>query len=356
MLTRLALGDSAQRRLGIRLLAALGVVLALACCESGPTDRTVHLAGSTMGTRYELKLVPDPGQTVPADFPVRVETLLADINRQMSTYDPDSELSRFNRNPSNDWIPASPELVTVAEEGLRLGQLTDGAFDITIGPLVNLWGFGPEPRPDQVPSEAAISQARQQVGFRMLQLRHQPPALKKARPDLSVDLSALAKGYAVDQLAALAERHGIQHFLVSIGGDVRAKGHNGHGQAWTIAIERPVPGQRAVQRLLRLNDQAVSTAGDYRNFFEQDGQRYAHILDPRTGWPVARTVASVTVIAASDLEADATDTALMAAGAERGWQLAVAHHIAAFFILVGANGEGFSERYTPEFAPFLQAD
>ena len=329
-------------------------------CDSGPTDRTVRLTGSTMGTRYDLKLVPEPGQTVAADWQQRVEdrveARLAEINRQMSTYDPDSELSRFNRNPSTDWIAASPELVAVVQEGLRLGHLTEGAFDITVGPLVNLWGFGPEARQDYVPSEAAIAAARQRVGFRMLKTRQHPPALQKARSDLSVDLSALAKGYAVDQLAVLAEQHGIQHYLVSIGGDLRAKGHNGYGQPWTVAIEQPIPGQRAVQRLIRLNDQAVSTAGDYRNFFEQDGRRYSHIIDPRTGWPVARRVASVTVIAATDLEADATDTALMAAGDQRGWQLALDHHLAAFFIRVDANGTGFTERYTPAFAQFLHAD
>lgn len=343
-----------------RLLAQLWLMLlvgvALAGCRAEPPDPTVRLTGSTMGTGYELKLIPAPGQSVPADFQARAEALLARVNQQMSTYDPDSELSRFNRNPSTDWIAASPELVAVVTEGLRLSQLTDGAFDITVGPLVNLWGFGPEPRREQAPSAEEIAQARARVGFRMLQARLQPPALKKARPDLYVDLSALAKGYGVDQLAALAEAQGIHHYLVSIGGDLRAKGHNGQGQPWTIAIERPVPGQRAVERLIRISDHGVSTAGDYRNFFEQNGQRYAHIIDPRTGWPVPRTVASVTVISRSDLVADATDTALMVAGAERGFQLATEHHIAALFILAGADGEDFSERYTPEFASFLSPE
>lgn len=327
--------------------------VALVSCHSEPPDRTVRFTGSTMGTRYELQLIPDSGQTVPADFQARADTLLERINQQMSTYDPDSELSRFNRQPSTDWIAASPELVEVVLAGLRLSAFTDGAFDITLGPLVNLWGFGPELRRDQAPSEAQIQQARERVGFRMLQARLQSPALKKARSDLSVDLSALAKGYAVDQLAALAEQQGIHNYLVSISGDLRAKGHNGKGQLWTIAIERPVPGQRAVERLIKISDHAVSTAGDYRNFFEQDGQRYSHILDPRTGRPVPRTIASVTVIRPTDLEADATDTALMAAGLEAGFRLASDHHIAAFFLLPEPDGNRFQERYTSEFAKFL---
>lgn len=337
-------------RFAIFLLTALSVT----ACKLEAVDPTVHLTGSTMGTYYELKLVPTPGQVVPPDLKQQVETLLAQINRQMSTYDPDSELSRFNRSPSTDWIAVSPALYQVVAEGLRMCALTDGAFDITVGPLVNLWGFGPERRRDEAPSEAAIQQARERVGFRRLQAREQPPALKKARTDLYVDLSALAKGYAVDHLAELAEAHGLHNYLVAISGDLRAKGRNGKGQPWTVAIERPTPDQRAVERLIKLGDHAVSTAGDYRNFFEQGGRRYSHIIDPHSGRPVPPTVASVTVIDQIDLKADAADTALMAAGAEAGFRLATEHHIAALFLMPDSNGH-FQEWHTPEFEPFLLA-
>ena len=205
---------------------------------------------------------------------------------------------------------------------------------ITVGPLVNLWGFGPEPRQDRIPPEDEIRRARERVGFKRLHARAEPPALRKERADLYVDLSALAKGYGVDRLAELADGAGVGNYLVSIGGDLSAKGHNGQGQPWTAAIERPTPGQRAVERLIRIGDRAVSTAGDYRNFFEQDGRRYSHIIDPRSGWPVPQTVASVTVIDRLDLNADAADTALMAAGAEAGFRLAAERGIAAFFIPV----------------------
>lgn len=334
-------------------LAPLLTCMMLAACEQAPPDLTVRITGPTMGTSYDLKLVPAPGQTIPADLKTRVDALLARVNRQMSTYDPDSELSRFNRNPSTDWVAVSPELQQVVAEGLRTSELSGGAFDITVGPLVNLWGFGPEPRRDQVPSDEAIAQARDRVGYWRLHAREEPPALKKDRADLYVDLSALAKGYGVDQLAALVEASGIHNYLVSISGDLRAKGHNGKGQPWTVAIERPVPGQRAVERLIRLGDHSVSTAGDYRNFFEQNGQRYSHIINPRTGRPVPQTLVSVTVVSQRDIEADATDTALLAAGPEFGFQLAKDHHLAAFFILVSPDGKNFQERYTPEFEPFL---
>jgi thiamine biosynthesis lipoprotein len=342
-----------MHRPSLRLLAPLLACALLTACEQAPPDTTVRITGSTMGTSYELKLVPDAGQTIPADIKTRADELLVRINQQMSTYEPDSELSRFNRNPSTDWIAVSPELLSVVAEGLRISELTGGAFDITVGPLVNLWGFGPEPRRDEVPSDEAIARARERVGYWRLRVREEPPALKKDRADLYVDLSALAKGYGVDQLAALVEAGGIHNYLVSISGDLRAKGRNGRGQPWTVAIERPVPGQRSVGRVIRISDHAVSTAGDYRNYFEHNGQRYSHIIDPRTGRPVPQTLASVTVIGKLDMEADAADTALMAAGADHGFQLATDHRLAAFFILAGPDGKSFEERHTPEFEPFL---
>lgn len=328
-------------------------ILALAACEKPLPDPTVRITGSTMGTTYDLKLVPAPGQIIPSDLKDRVEKVLARVNQQMSTYDPNSELSRFNQSPSTDWVAVSPELQMVVAEGLRISELSGGAFDITVGPLVNLWGFGPEPRRDQVPSDDAIAQARERVGYWRLHARTEPSALKKDRADIYVDLSALAKGYGVDQLAELMEASGIGNYLVSISGDVRAKGRNGKGQPWTVAIERPVAGQRAVERLLQLGDHSVSTAGDYRNFFEQNGQRYSHIINPRTGRPVPQTLVSVTVISDSDMAADAADTALMAAGPDFGFQLATDHHLAAFFIMVSPDGKNFQERYTPEFEPYL---
>ncbi|HRD50697.1 MAG: FAD:protein FMN transferase [Candidatus Competibacter sp.] len=337
----------------LRYALPLLVAVALTACEKPAPDPTLRISGSTMGTSYDLQLVPTPGQTLPLDLKTRVDELLARVNKQMSTYDPDSELSRFNRNASTDWIAVSPELQAVVAEGLRVSELSGGAFDITVGPLVNLWGFGPEPRRDQVPSDAAIAQARERVGYWRLQSREEPPALKKDRADLYVDLSALAKGYGVDQLAALMEANGVANYLVSISGDIRAKGRNGKGQPWTVAIEQPTPGQRAVKRLIRLGDHGVSTAGDYRNFFEQNGQRYSHIINPRTGRPVPQTLVSVTVISDSDMAADAADTALMAAGPDFGFQLATDHHLAAFFIIISPDGKSFQERYTPEFEPYL---
>ncbi len=332
-----------------RLLTLLLAALVLAACEK--PDPTVRFTGSTMGTTYDLKLAPAPGQTIPGDFQAQIDRLLVRVTQQMSTYDPDSELSRFNRNPSTDWVAVSPELMDVVTEGLRVSELSGGAFDITVGPLVNVWGFGPDPRREEPPGDAAIAQARERVGYWRLHAREEPPALKKDRADLYVDLSAIAKGYGVDRLTALVEAIGIHDYLVSIAGEVRVKGKNGQGQHWMIAIEKPVPGQRAVERLIQPGDRGVSTSGDYRNFFEQDGRRYSHIIDPRTGRPVPQTLASVTVLSNRSMEADAIATALMAAGAEPGFRLASEHRLAAYFLLVGPDG--FQERYTPDFEAYL---
>ncbi len=340
-----------SRGRGYGVCVVLLAALLLTACESPPPDPTVRFTGSTMGTRYDLKLVPTAGQVVPPHFQSQIDALLARINQTLSTYDPQSELSRFNRHPGADWVTVSPELQQIVAEALRISELSRGAFDITVGPLVNLWGFGPEPRRDQVPTDMEIAQARERVGYWRLQAREEPPALKKERPDLYVDLSAIAKGYGVDQLAELAEAAGVHNYLASIGGEIRAKGHNGRGQPWTIAIEKPVVGQRAVERLIRPGDHSISTSGDYRNFFEQDGQRYSHIINPHTGRPVLQTLASVTVISDQSMIADATATTLMAAGAESGFWLATEHHLAAFFIIVGP--EGFQERFTPEFEAYL---
>jgi len=349
---QLAMRCSLFRRLFVFVLMWLGSLLT--GCDQGPPDTTIRITGSTMGTGYELKLVPEAGKIIPTDgIKIRAEQLLENINRQMSTYDPHSELSRFNRNPSIDWVPVSAELQQVIAEGLRISDLTSGAYDITVGPLVDLWGFGPEARLEQIPPDPVILQARERVGYWRLHTREQPPALKKDRADVYTDLSSLAKGYGVDRLAELMEQNGIHNYLVSIGGDLRAKGRNGKGQPWTVAIERPVPGQRSVERLIRISDHSVSTAGDYRNFFQQNGRRYSHIIDPRTGRPVLQTLASVTVISQADMAADAIDTALMALGAEDGFRLATEHRLAAFFIVASADGQSFQERYTPEFETFL---
>ena len=305
-----------------------------------------------MGTGYSVKLVDLPPEIDPQTLQGALDRLLEQVNAAMSTYRADSELSRFNQNQSTDWVEASPQLLGVLQEAQQISRLSDGAFDISVGPLVNLWGFGPGARREQAPSPSEIQAAQARVGYQLLDLRADPPALRKTRPDLYLDLSAIAKGYAVDLLAAYLDSRGLANYLVEIGGEVWGRGHNRHGRPWRIAIEKPDPGSRSVHDVVQLDGQGIATSGDYRNFFEQGGRRYSHSIDPASGHPVEHDLASVTVLAPSVMRADALATALLVLGPERGLALAEHQGLAALFII--REGEGFSAVATPEFERYRE--
>jgi thiamine biosynthesis lipoprotein len=236
-------------------------------------------------------------------------------------------------------------------EALRVSILTEGAFDVTVGPLVNLWGFGPAPSTMEVPSEDAIRSSLSGVGYQHIHVQQSPPAIRKDRPDLQIDLSAIAKGYAVDQVAEFLESLNIPHFLVEVGGELRAKGHNAAGFPWKVAIEKPVSHEKAIHRVLYLGSHAMATSGDYRNFFETNGKRFSHTINPQTGQPVTHQLASVTVVQPSCMEADAFATAFMVLGPDEGYDLAVQEKIPALFVSRAPNG--LEEKMTPELEQFL---
>jgi thiamine biosynthesis lipoprotein len=311
----------------------------LSACQSGSQDRALTtLQGATMGTTYTVKMVELPFGLEPDSIRAEIDVILEKINRQMSTYLQDSELSEFNRRRVTDWIDVSQQLVDVLHQAQQISVLTEGAFDVTVGPLVNLWGFGPAPGDDQPPSDQAIRQAMDRVGYARLQVRSSPPAIKKHRADLYVDLSAIAKGYAADVIAENLLARGVDHYMVEIGGEVRARGRNARGTLWRIAIEKPSSGSRSVHTVIELNDLGMATSGDYRNYFETEGRRYSHTIDPRSGRPVTHKLASVTVAHPSTMQADALATALMVLGADAGYRFAEEHELAAFFIVKGEDG------------------
>jgi len=320
---------------------------ALAGCERASAPAETLLRGSTMGTSYSVKVVDLPSALTAESLQAQIDQLLEAVNDSMSTYREDSELSRFNRHPGSDWVAASEGLLEVLEIAQETSRISEGAFDITVGPLVNLWGFGPDATPDRVPDEAEIRSALAKVGYRRLHLQRAPPAIRKDLPDLYLDLSAIAKGYGVDAVAAHLESLGLESYLVEIGGEVWGKGHNARGTPWRIAIETPSVGERSVYAIVQLDGQGIATSGDYRNFFEQQGQRFSHSIDPATGRPVTHTLASVTVLGPSVTRADALATALLVLGPERGYRLAEQQGLAALFIM--RQGNGFSERATPQF-------
>lgn len=322
--------------------------LLLTCSASA---KTFELRGATMGTTYQIKFVADSDAVDAKNLHEQVERVLAEVDRQMSTYRPDSELSRFNCDAAGEWFPVSEATAEVCAAAREISEKTHGAIDVTVGPLVRLWHFGPtndSAAPDQSfrpPDDQAIAAARRTVGYRKLEVRAAPPALRKEVDGLEVDLSSIAPGYAVDELSELVAERGIDNYMVEIGGEVRAAGTREDDRPWRIGVERPTTGDRELQVSLPLTNAAIATAGDYRKFFEHAGQRFSHVIDPATGRPVEHSLASVTVVADSCIEADGWDTPLLVLGPDEGFQTAVRHGIAALFI--ERRGEQFNVRTTP---------
>lgn len=319
-----------------------------ACAREAPQ---LEVSGHALGTFWTAKVTNPPAEIDAAAVQGVVAAALARVDEQMSTYPPDSELSRFNASAGVDWFPVSVDLATVVAEAQRIAALSGGALDITVGPLVNLWGFGPEGRPERVPQAEELEAARERVGYQALAVRLDPPALRKARPETFVDLSAIAKGYAVDRAAAAIESLGATDFLVEVGGELRLRGVSEGGRPWRIAIERPVEGARQVEQVVLPGANGLATSGDYRNYFEVDGERFSHTIDPGTGRPIKHALASVTVIHPSAMSADGLATALMVLGPERG--MALAEEEALAVLMVVRTGDRFEIRSSRAFSPFL---
>jgi thiamine biosynthesis lipoprotein len=300
-----------------------------------------------MGTSYHVKLLPTSQHTTPQSLEKAVADAIGEVDRAMSTYKQDSELSRLNRHPAGVPFPLSGPLREVFESALEVSRESGGAFDVTVGPLVNAWGFGPD-TPEAAPTEAEVAALLDRVGFDKLELT--PGGLVKARDDLYCDLSAIAKGYAVDRVALALDALGITRYMVEIGGEVRTRGLNADGVPWRIAIERPDSGfEREAQRIIGLEDISLATSGDYRIFeIGEDGVRRSHTIDPRTGAPVAHSLASASVLHADCARADAYATALMVLGPEDGMRFAEEHAIAALLLARRSDGT-FEEYASPAF-------
>jgi thiamine biosynthesis lipoprotein len=320
-------------------------MLATGCSRGEPV---YELRGGTMGTSYSIAIVAPPAATDLESLQLAIEGRLADITLRMSTYEPASELSRFNAHGGTEWQTVSQALCDAIHASLQLSRETGGAFDITVGRLVDLWGFGPAGSRNTTPPAAEIEEALQLVGADKIETDCDVPAIKKTAPGVSADLSAYAKGLAVDELAGLLDERQIANYLVEIGGEIRAQGSNSRGNPWRIAVERPATNERGVQRVIDVTNRAVATSGDYRNFYTVDGARYSHTIDPQTGRPVTHQLAAVTVIAEQAARADALATALLVLGPRDGVSFATDKDIAALF-LVYRDGE-IDEIEAPAFA------
>ena len=324
-----------RRKLFLHLRQRLNCVLSvfffmlISGCDYGP--EIIEISGKKFGTTYRLTIVAD--QPAPADLSEMIESELNEIDVSMSTYKSSSEINQFNRLNTNIPFNISEHFASVIEISENIWLESGGAFEPTIGPLVDLWGFGPDVKSDKVPSESDISSAIDAVGFDAISIKVAVTGttLSKSRP-VRLDLSAVAKGYAVDVLANLLESYALPDYLIEIGGETRVSGYNPQGKPWRLAIESPgVNG--GVAHIVSMTDGAVATSGDYRNYFELDGKRYSHTIDPKSGYPITHNLTSVSVIADSCAEADAWATAMMVLGDEKGLELANALDLAVYMVL-----------------------
>lgn len=317
----------------MRIIILISAVFLLTSCGE-PEKKTVTLRGSTMGTTYQVKIIDLKKDITPEQLHNHIKATLEEVNNNLSNWQKSSEISKFNRSEETSPQTISDDFAAVMAESYRIHQLTNGRFDVTLAPLIKLWGFGSKNQEGKIPPDAAINEALTKVGMtKLLKFEENASTLRKLEPKVTINLSAIAKGYGVDRVARTIEKHGARNYLVEIGGDLYGKGLNAKGKPWVIGIEKPDIKGRTVQAIVKVSNKGTATSGDYRNYIEKDGKRYSHIIDPVTGRPITHNLASVTVLSDNGMRADGLATALFVLGDEEGLKLAEEHKIAAFFII-----------------------
>jgi FAD:protein FMN transferase len=335
----------------MRVIIALAG-LALAGCATQPLMRETLLSGQTMGSAWTVKIaggLPASAEGLRDGVQARFDA----VNLALSTYRADSALSHFNNDDSGQWVDIDAELGDVLSYALSLAEDSGGAYDVTVGPLVNLWGFGPDPASWRVPEAAALESARRRVGWRKIEVDATKRRARKA-PGVRVDLSSLGKGRGVDRVAEYLDAQGVTNYLIDLSGKLRARGVNIHARRWRVAVEPPQADATSSRppfapAIIELVDQSVATAGDYRRFFEIDGKHYSHIIDPRTGRPVTHDTVSASVIASECMQADALATMLMAMSPDDAVALADRRRLAA--LLIARNNGEIVAKHTSAWAP-----
>ncbi|MDG6465768.1 FAD:protein FMN transferase [Glaesserella parasuis] len=329
----------------------------LSACNKEPQQ--IAFEGKTMGTTYHIKYIDDGSLTnlpKPEEVQRQMDTLLKMVNNEMSTYQKDSQISQFNQMKEADKpFEIASDFAKVAKEAVRLNKVTEGALDVTVGPLVNLWGFGPDKRLNKAPTEEQIAERATWVGIEKLVLDDNATkaTLTKKVPELYLDLSAIAKGFGVDKLADYLEQLGVQHYLVEIGGELRGKGLNLKGQPWRIAVEKPEFAQgTSSQIVVPLHNLGMATSGNYRNYFEDEqGNRLSHIIDPKALRPISHNLASITVFAPTTMTADGLSTGLYVLGAEKALEVAERENLAIFLII--KKGDGYETKMSSAFEKLI---
>ncbi|MEC4728554.1 FAD:protein FMN transferase [Shewanella sp. D64] len=336
-----------MQKTSVKWLAFIGLTFFVLGC-SNPAE-IISLSGNTMGTTYHIKVVPNEHLPEANLLQAEIDLALEKVNDQMSTYRPDSELSLFNSTGFEETVTVSADMATVIKEGIHLYQVTDGALDITLGPLVNLWGFGPDKRPTEIPSKEVVAEAKARTGIEYLSVDGN--RLGKTKGDLYVDLSSIAKGFGVDVIARILDQYHVTGYLVEIGGELSVFGDKMDGSAWRVAIEQPDVDDREVQQVIAPGNMAIATSGDYRNYYEEDGRQFSHLIDPRTGYPIDHRLASVTVLHKECMIADGYATAMMVLGTEASLELAQREGLA--IMLIEKQDTGFKVFYSDAFLPFV---
>lgn len=334
----------------MRAVTVAGLVLAVAAsaCSAPEAELGVRFEGQTMGTTFAVRVDDPLPEERRESVAALIRATLDDVDAHMSTYRPDSEVSRLNAHGSEAPFPLSAETFAVLQAAITIAEASGGAFDPTVGALVNAWGFGPSGNPAAEPSVAELTMLAEHTGYQHLELVAEGPAVIKRDPLLQIDLSAIAKGYAVDRVVAALRQAGHENVMVEVGGEVRTHGRTAAGEPWRIGIERPDANAEDLQRLVPMVDLAMASSGNYRNFYVLGGRVVGHTIDPRTARPVDHEGASVSVIGEECMWADGWATALMVMGPEEGLRWAEEHGLAALYV-VHEGDQTFAERTTTQF-------
>lgn len=332
-----------------KLINILIVTIFIAGCNLS-SDKIVSVNGLTMGTIFSIHIVSDGSKLNKIKLESEINKILIDINNLMSTWINDSEISKINKMPTHQWIPVSDDTLYVIDLAQSVSQKTNSAFDITVGPLIQLWGFGTNGEKPFVPDDKSIKKALLRAGNNNLLIDIKKRSIYKKAP-INIDLSAIAKGFAVDKIAEHLDKYNFSDYLVEVGGEIRLKGKKSGAKNWRIAIETPLSTVRKTHQIIEITNHAIATSGDYRNYFEKNGQRYSHTIDPFTGKPITHNLASVTVVSDTAAYADAIATALMVMGPEKGYEFCEKNEIAAY--LIYKKNDGFKVYVTSKFKRFI---
>ncbi len=312
------------------------MAIVLLACVSSPVlhaEEPLKISGKTMGSYYAI-VIDSPGSADGERLQKEIEEKFAEINRQMSTWDESSQISKFNQSKSTEWFEVGTDFAVVAQEAKGLHEVTQGAMDVTVSPLVDLWGFGKNKR-RKLPTEKEIAAALKFVGMQHVEVRLDPPAIRKDLPEIQVSFSALAPGYAADEVCEILRSHQLKSYVVDVGGENRAGEAKASGDAWRLGVESPLGG---LHKVVELTNQSIATSGDYRSFFMAGGKKYSHVLNPQTGRPVEHPPASVSVIHESCMTADGLATAMMVLGPEKGIELAKTVGVDVMFLDLTKDG------------------